>query len=457
MLAQRAPQSPRAEAVNQPNGFSSGEQSLVDEAIGFFDRVLDAEADEVELGLGFRRFGHVVARARPLARSALASHAFDEGEVGGGHLHLLRAGADGHLVARDLADFPLDSERPVPDLVADDEGPLRGGEGASTLLERTSELGSDPVGAKLLALLHIERAYGFELVGYLRPHLSFERFDLVAVGLGELRALAFRLVQSLLHLGKLRIERFVLVAEVVARCEHFVGAMLQFADEAVHVAVATAEFLARGRDDRGREPDALGGLDRAAASRDAGDEPERRQSRFDVELHRGVLDAGVGEREALERADVRGDDERAAGLEKVLDDRGGERGPLLGVRAGAELVDERERALRRELHDRLEAEQIGRVGRAVLEHVLVVSDQHAEPVDDRNDRSLGRGHGEARHRHRDDEPRSLERDGLAARVRPTDQQRRAASPERERRRHDHGAARAIAERRLPQLGEAMVE
>ena len=120
------------------------------------------------------------------------------------------------------------------------------------------------------------------------------------------------------------------------------------------------------------------------------DEAERRREPLAVELDRGVARARVGGGEALERLEVRrGDAERAA-LGQLLEHRLGERRAVVGIGAGAELVEEHERALVHLLEHLAELLDEGGERREVLGHALVVADDGEDLREDGQARALAR-------------------------------------------------------------------
>ena len=85
--------------------------------------------------------------------------------------------------------------------------------------------------------------------------------------------------------------------------------------------------------------------DGVAAAGHAGFKPIQRLQGVHVELHARVFDALFGVGELFERRIVRGDDAAAAAAQKVREHRLGDRLPLFGIGAAAELVDEHKTAL----------------------------------------------------------------------------------------------------------------
>jgi hypothetical protein len=112
-----------------------------------------------------------------------------------------------------------------------------------------------------------------------------------------------------------------------------------------------------------------------------------------------------------------------ARLQEVLEDRGREGGPLFGIGAGAELVEEDQRLRRHALENALEPHEVGREGRQMFEDALVIPDEHVDIVDHREPGPLARRHRETAEPHGHEEPHGLERDGLATGIRPADDER----------------------------------
>src|ERR1700720_672793 len=67
MFAHRLSQRARSESVNDAHGLLAFEESAVEELVGFFQRIVDALADEVEFG-GLRRNIGGAPRAPPRRR-----------------------------------------------------------------------------------------------------------------------------------------------------------------------------------------------------------------------------------------------------------------------------------------------------------------------------------------------------------------------------------------------------
>ena len=79
---------------------------------------------------------------------------------------------------------------------------------------------------------------------------------------------------------------------------------------------------------------------------------------------------------------MRRHDHQRAGIEEMLDDRGGNGGAFLRIRARSELVEQHERAVGGAFEDAPQPDQIGGEGREVFEDALVVADEDVEVVDD---------------------------------------------------------------------------
>ena len=118
----------------------------------------------------------------------------------------------------------------------------------------------------------------------------------------------------------------------------------QIAEHRLEVALAVRKPLARGLDDRAGHPQPLGDRERVGLARHADAQPVGRRQRLHVELHGGVEDARLAVREQFQLAVVRGRDQGRARLDEPPDDRDRQRGALGRVGAGAQLVEQHERA-----------------------------------------------------------------------------------------------------------------
>ena len=154
-------------------------------------------------------------------------------------------------------------------------------------------------------------------------------------------------------------------------------------------------------------------------------EPEGRGQALGVELDGGVAGARVGGREGLERLEVRGGGHHRAPLAQLLQHRLGQRGPVVGVGARAQLVEQHQRAVVDALQHQAQLLDEGGEGREVLGHALVVAD----------DREALREHGQTCPRagrhvaaglgHQREQAQGLEGHRLAARVGAGDDEQRA--------------------------------
>ena len=88
-------------------------------------------------------------------------------------------------------------------------------------------------------------------------------------------------------------------------------------------------------------------------------------------------------------------------------------------------------------------------------NALIVADENMNRVDDRNHRAIGSGKWEAAHRHRDEKPGRLERNGFAAGVRSADDQgaRRGAQLDRDRNNRLIGFLHAFIEQRMARVDQ----
>src|SRR5207244_6950153 len=141
-----------------------------------------------------------------------------------------------------------------------------------------------------------------------------------------------------------------------------------------------------------------------------------------VELDRGVARAGVRGGEGLERLEVGRRDHERAPLGELLEDRLGERGPLVRVGPRAQLVEEHERALAGLVEDLADLLHECREGREVLRDRLVVADDRVKVSDDWKARAFPGRAVATMCGSPYEERRRFQRDRLASRVRTGDQE-----------------------------------
>ena len=148
---------------------------------------------------------------------------------------------------------------------------------------------------------------------------------------------------------------------------------------------------------------------------------------------------------------VRGDDAPHAAAVDLGEDRLGDGAAGRGLRAGAEFVNEHERALVGFGEQLAHVREEGAVGAQVVLEVLVVADAHDDAVEDRELGALGGGNEHAPLEHVLEESDRLQADGLAAGVGAGDEQDALLRGQRDGERHD---AAPFARKRLLQQGVA---
>ena len=138
------------------------------------------------------------------------------------------------------------------------------------------------------------------------------------------------------------------------------------------------------------EAEPLGDRERLAAARQPDRQAVRRRERLEVELDRGVPRAAgrVGVGLQLGVVGRRGDER--AGPDEVVEERLGERRALGRVGAGAELVEQDERARPRRLDDPDDRAQMARERREALGDRLLVADVGEDVAEDRQPASRPR-------------------------------------------------------------------
>ena len=201
------------------------------------------------------------------------------------------------------------------------------------------------------------------------------------------------------------------------------------------------------QDQRGRQAEPGGDGERPRLARPVVDEPEGGRQRGGVELHRGIARARLDGGEGAQRLEVRGGHDQRPALGERLENRAGQGRAFVRIGAGAQLVEQHEGAgvrLGEHLADLFDE---GGEGREVLGDRLVVADHGEDPLEDRYARAFGRGDVAAGLGHEREQGEGLERDGLAARVGPGNQQQRPVGGELEIHRHDlaRGVAPALRE------------
>ena len=218
-------------------------------------------------------------------------------------------------------------------------------------------------------------------------------------------------------------------------------------------------FVRLGRKLRARPVDHLRGQAEAArdvdAARSAGDADHqaiRRTQIHFVEFDRGVEDAGRRRGVRFQAVVVRGRERQAAALAEFIEQGDGKRRALFRSRARAQLIHEHERAGRGGFEHGAHVEHVrGKCGE-IGGDGLLVANVHENAIDERKARRL-RGDGNAGLRGEHGEADRFERDGLAAGVRPADDEHGLRSSKSKRHRDDAAAmsAQRIGEHGMPRV------
>ena len=272
-----------------------------------------------------------------------------------------------------------------------------------------------------------------------------ERATQALVGLARQRAaLAFERSRAL---ARERFERRQLRAfapERVAFGDGFGPDVRQFRKRAVVVAFARREKFLGTSHDRGVETERPCEWKRERPAGRAEIEFVGGHEGRGIEAHAAVAHVRRGRREELQFRTMRGDDPARAVRQEVFDERDAERGARPRLGSARDLVDEHERTFARRLHDRPQAPQVRGKGRGVLRDRLLVADiaAHVREISDRGPLSGGELHAAVRHRH--EESDQLQRDRLAAHVRPADHDEAYLVVEHERLRHGTRAEQRVA-------------
>ena len=176
-------------------------------------------------------------------------------------------------------------------------------------------------------------------------------------------------------------------------------------------------------DNRRGHPEPRRNLEREAASRRAVHQAIRRREGVGVEAEGGARHTVDRRRVGLQRVVMRRrHDERAARLEKV-DDRRAQRAAVGWIGAAADLVEENQGGRCEGPIHRRDVGHVRRERAQARGDRLLVADVGEDGPEDRHPRPGGRRDVEARLRHERQEPRGLQRDRLAARVRTGDHER----------------------------------
>ncbi len=181
----------------------------------------------------------------------------------------------------------------------------------------------------------------------------------------------------------------------------------------------------RPLDQRGGQAQPGADGERVALARAVVDEPEGGREPLGIELHRGVAGPRVRGGEAFQRLEVGGGHHHRAALGQVLQHRLGQGGPVVGVGARAQLVEQHEGARVHPLEDLAELLDEGGERREVLRHALLVAHDGEALGEDGQPRPVAGRHVTARLRHEHEQTEGLEGHRLAARVGTGDHEDRA--------------------------------
>ena len=196
--------------------------------------------------------------------------------------------------------------------------------------------------------------------------------------------------------------------------------------------------------DRVRQPEPFGDRERLAAAGQPDRQPVRRRQGLEVELDCGVPCPGRGVGIRLQLGVVgRGGDERARG-DEVVEQRLGERRALGRVRAGAELVEQHERARPGLLHDPHDRAQVPGERRERLGDRLFVADVGEHVAQHGQAAARGGRDVEPGLVHQREQPERAQRDGLAAGVRAGHDERRVVAAEADVDRDDAAGQARVA-------------
>ena len=195
---------------------------------------------------------------------------------------------------------------------------------------------------------------------------------------------------------------------------------------------------------------------RLAASGRADDQPVGGQAVLRIETHRGAggrlrLEGGRGELGEVGRQDA----ERTA-LDQAFEQGDSERGALLRVRPGANLVEQNQGRRPGAAPHLAEAEQPGAERRLLVEDALLVAHHRHDVVEDRQATVQPGGNRQTGLVHQAEQPHRLQGDRLAAGVR-TGQHQGSVIVQLQVERHDDAPVAGRAQRQLPAVGQPRIE
>ena len=194
-------------------------------------------------------------------------------------------------------------------------------------------------------------------------------------------------------------------------------------DELADVGPLLGQVFSRAGHDRRGQAVLRGDLERAALAGHAHEDAVGGREAGLVEVHRGVEAGGPRVAVVLEDAVVGGEHGEAAALDEPVEEAHRDGASLLGIGAGAELVEKDEAVRRGGRHDAADRADMAGEGRERLVDRLLVADVGEDGVEDREARLGGRGEAEAELVHQGEEADGLEGDGLAAGVGARDDER----------------------------------
>ncbi len=178
-----------------------------------------------------------------------------------------------------------------------------------------------------------------------------------------------------------------------------------------------------GRRDHGiRQSERLGDIQRVGGAVAADRDRIARAQGRRIDRNGRVLGPWEGDRPLLERPEVGRDQDQRARADQPLQDRLGQGTAFIGIGARGDLVQQYQRAAARRGDDLREAAHVGRERREVQRNRLFVADVRQDPIEDREP-CRARGHAQPALGQRRKHAQRLECHGLAAGVRPADDQR----------------------------------
>ena len=198
-----------------------------------------------------------------------------------------------------------------------------------------------------------------------------------------------------------------------------------------HILTVQQQILFRTAQYRFGEPVLAGHVQRLTRADLIVGQPEQRLFRARIEQHRSGTHALTGQRVGFQGRKMRRGHHMRPAFEEAVEHGLSQRGPLRGVGAGAELVEQDERAAIRGFPCVAEMPDLRRKRGKMIIKALLVADERVDRRPPRDDGTLRRRDRQSGERHDRQQTERLEAYGLAARVAAADDERAIRGPENE--------------------------